>query len=174
MVAEPEAIVRLTRLRAELSVDCAAMNARVAEVAQLIDSWDTASSLGRPELVLLAVNLHGLYTALETALERVARLLDHSAPEGGSWHVDLLAQMKLDVPGVRPAVVPEIATQGLHELRKFRHFFRNAYVLNLDPLQVRLRADDLLRVADPVANALSGLQAHVAATLAELTGITRS
>jgi hypothetical protein len=147
------------------------MEARASEVEQLMDGWDKAGALGRPELALLAVNLHGWYTALETALERIARLLDQSAPEGGSWHVDLLAQMKIDVPGVRPAAVPEIVMPRLHELRKFRHFFRNAYVLDLDPAQVRERAADLLRVAHPVATALSGLQIHVAATLAELTGI---
>ena len=173
MVAEPEAVVRLTRLRTELAADCAAMKARASEVAQLSDQWDKSGSLGRPELVLLAVNLHGWYTAFETALEPVARLLDQSTPEGGSWHVDLLAQMKLDIPGVRPSVIPEAAMQALHELRKFRHFFRNAYVLDLDPQQVRQRAVDLLHADPPLADAMSNLQAHVTATLAELTGIAR-
>ena len=74
MVAEPEAVVRLTRLRTELAADCAAMKARASEVAQLSDRWDKSGSLGRPELVLLAVNLHGWYTALETALEDRLRL----------------------------------------------------------------------------------------------------
>jgi len=173
MVSEPEPVVRLTRLRVELAADCAAMDARSAEVAELVDRWDKGGSLGRPELVLLAVNLHGWYTALETALERVARLLDRSSPEGGSWHIDLPAQMKLDMPGVRPAVIPEQAVQGLHELRKFRHFFRSAYVLDLDEAQVRQRAAELLQVDRPMATALSGLQNHVASTLAELTGLAQ-
>ena len=173
MVAEPESVVRLTRLQAELATDFAAMKARASEVAELSSHWDRAGGLGRPELVLLAVNLHGWYTALETALERVARLLDQSTPEGGSWHVDLLGQMKLDIPGVRPSVIPDVAMRSLHELRKFRHFFRNAYVLDLDPLQVRQRVADLLRADPLLAGALSNLQAHVAATLAELTGTAR-
>ena len=144
------------------------MKARAAEVAQLNDRWDKADGLGRPELVLLAVNLHGWYTAFETALERVARLLDQSIPEGSSWHIDLLAQMKLDIPGVRPAVIPEGAMQALHNLRKFRHFFRNAYVLDLDPVQVKQRAADLLQAVPPLATAMANLQAHIGATLAEL------
>jgi hypothetical protein len=153
-----------------LVVDRAALEARAAETAELMGRWDTDGRLGRPELVLLAVNLHGWYTALETALERVARLLDQSVPEGGSWHIDLLAQMKLDVPGVRPAVLPEMAMQALHELRKFRHFFRNAYVLDLDPVLVHQRSSDLVRVSLPVADGLAGLQNHIASTLTALIG----
>jgi hypothetical protein len=173
MISEPDALVRLTRLCAELATDCTAMKARASEVAQLNSHWDKLGSLGRPELVLLAVNLHGWYTALETALERVARLLDQSTPEGGSWHIDLLAQMKLDIPGVRPSVLPEAAMQALHELRKFRHFFRNAYVLEFDPLQIKQRAADLLQADPLLAVTMSNLQTHLAATLAELAGASR-
>jgi len=168
MVAETEAVVRLTRLKTDLTGDRAAMDARESEVAELVGRWDQAGSLGRPELVLIAVNLHGWYTALETALERVARLLDQTVPDGGSWHLDLLAQMQLEVPGVRPAIVPEGFTPELHELRKFRHFFRNAYALELDAALVRQRAADLLRVCGPQAVAMAALRAHIDATLSEL------
>lgn len=170
MVAEPEVVVRLMRLRAEVGADRAAMEARAAEVGELLRRWDREGGLGRPELVLLAVNLHGWYTALETALERIARLLDQSVPDGNSWHVDLLVQMQLEVPGVRPAVISKSAEPGLHELRKFRHFFRNAYVLDLDPALVRQRAGDLSRVGDAVTAGLLALEAHIAATLVELLG----
>jgi hypothetical protein len=169
MVAEPDAVVRLTRLQAELAGDMAAMRERAAETGELLGRWDAEGKLARPELVLLAVNLHGWYTALETALERVARLLDQTVPEGAAWHLDLLAQMRLDVPAVRPAVIPEGAQSSLQELRKFRHFFRNAYVLDLDPAQVRQRAADLLAVSAPVSASLAHLQDHLAAVLAELT-----
>jgi hypothetical protein len=117
---------------------------------------------------LVAVNLHGWYTALETALERVARLLDQTVPDGGSWHLDLLAQMRLEVPGVRPAIIPESVMPELHELRKFRHFCRNAYALDLDAAMVRQRAADLLRVCGPEAGAMAALRARIDATLAEL------
>jgi hypothetical protein len=70
-------------------------------------------------------------------------------------------------------VIPEVSLQALHELRRFRHFFRNAYVLDLDPLQVRQRAADLLHADPPLAAAMSGLLAHIAATLSELTGGAR-
>jgi hypothetical protein len=40
MVAEPEAVVRLTRLRAELQADRMAMQARADETADLSNRWD--------------------------------------------------------------------------------------------------------------------------------------
>lgn len=168
MVADPELAVRLTRLQVELRHDLAAMRARAAELRELLDRWNRTGTLPRPELVLVAVNLHGWYTALETGLERIARLLDQTVPTGPTWHVDLVAQMQLEVAGVRPAVFPMAAASALHELRKFRHFFRNAYVLALDPLKVRTRAHDLDEVADPVAADVDRLLAHVEAVLASL------
>lgn len=169
MVAEPEAVVRLTRLRAELHSDSVAMQARADEAADLSLRWDHAGALSRAELVLLAVNLHGWYTALETALERIGRLLDQSVPEGEAWHADLIAQMQLEVPGVRPAVIPKGVESGLRELRRFRHFFRNAYVLDLDPVRVRERTADLLAISSPVAAGLAAAEAHVHAALLKLT-----
>ena len=169
MVSDPEVVVRLTRLSKELDSDMAALDARGREVGELVQAWGTAGSLPRAELVLLAVNLHGWYTALETALERVARLLDQTVPAGKTWHVDLLAQMQVEIPGLRPAVVPGAAIPELHELRKFRHFFRNAYVLDLDPALVRARAESLLRIRQPVVDGLSRLRAHMATAIAELT-----
>src|SRR5262249_28734103 len=105
MVAEAELAVRLRRLQAELRADLAALRARADETRELRATWERDGSLSRPVLILIAVNLHGWYTAAEAAYERVARLLDQAAPEGPAWHVDLLAQMRIEVPGLRPAVL---------------------------------------------------------------------
>lgn len=169
MVAEPEAVVRLTRLRAELQADRTAMQARADETADLSHRWDQYGALSRAELVLVAVNLHGWYTALETALERIGRLLDQSVPDGDAWHADLIAQMQLEVPGVRPAVIPKNVESGLRELRRFRHFFRNAYVLDLDPARVRARAADLAATSRPIVAGLVAIEAHVQAAIIKLT-----
>ena len=95
----------------------------------------------RDKTIVLAVNLHAYYTALETALERIARLLDESVPAGPTWHVYLVSQMSTEIPSVRPAVLPGGAGAELHELRKFRHFFRSAYVLELDPARTRAHGE---------------------------------
>jgi hypothetical protein len=170
MGSEPAAIVRLARLQQSLAVDCEALEARAAEVEELVGHWQRDGNLPRPELVLLAVNLHGWYTALETAFERVARLVDQSVPAGSAWHLELLEQMQLELPGVRPAALAPAAAAKLHELRKFRHFFRNAYALDLQPPLVRLRAEELLEVREPVSRQLTLLLRHVDAALAELSG----
>jgi hypothetical protein len=169
MAADPQALTRLARLRSEVAIDAQALAARTGEVAGLLANW-RRTPLGRAELMLVAVNLHGYYTALETLLERVARLLDEHVPEGPSWHVDLLAQMQVEIPGLRPPAIDPTVVEDLHELRKFRHFFRNAYVLDLDPEHVRRHADRLERIRLPVAAAIDRLLSHIDRTVQALSG----
>jgi len=163
---EPRAITRLARLQAELRPDLEALAARVAETSELLDRWKEAGRLERADLVLVAVNLHGYYTALETLLERVARLLDETTPQGPTWHVELIGQMQVEVPRLRPAVIDPIHVGDLHELRKFRHFFRNAYVLDLDPDQVRNHAERLTRLHPHLSRSIERLQRHLQSMIA--------
>lgn len=169
MAIEPD-LVRLTRLQAELRVDLVAIAARANETAALVVRWERDGSLPRSELIVAAVNLHAWYTAVECAYERIARLLDLSMPQGATWHVELLSQMQIEIPGLRPSVMPESVRAEIHELRKFRHFFRNAYVLDLDPQRVRDRTRELAS-ADPMVQAgLRQLDAHIDAVRAALLG----
>ena len=72
------------------------------------------------------------YSAIESALARIARLLDDSPPDGPDWHQALLTAMALDIEGVRPAVLSKPAQTALRRLLGFRHFFRHAYAVELD------------------------------------------
>lgn len=168
MVRDPQLLARLARLAAEVAIDRAALVARADETRVLLSSWDEAGALQRAELMLVAANLHGYYTALETLCERVARQLDENLPTGASWHADLLSQMQVEVPGLRPAVLPAEVVGELHELRKFRHFFRNAYVLDFDPVLVRLHAERLGRIHDRVAATMAEFGAHLQRTMRAL------
>jgi len=69
MVRDPDVLVRLRRLQAEIAVDVTALRERDRETRDLSARWDAEGGLQRAELVLTAVNLHGWYTALETGLE---------------------------------------------------------------------------------------------------------
>ncbi len=81
----------------------------------------------------VALNLHTFYSGLERIFELIALELDGGLLGGDAWHTELLRQMALDVPDVRPRVIrPETAAQ-LDEYRKFRHRIRNIYATNLDP-----------------------------------------
>ena len=123
--------------------------------------WRSKNAIERAELMLVAINLHGYYTAFETLCERVARQLDENVPTGPTWHAELLAQMQVEVPGLRPRVVDHAATEELHELHKFRHFFRNAYVLDFDPALVAAHAERVLRIHPLLRSGIAGLQLHV-------------
>lgn len=166
MTNEPDVAVRLSRLATELAIDLEALHARHAEVSSLMDATERPPT--RTELLVVAVNLHGWYTCLETALERIARLLDQTVPTGAAWHTELIGQMQVEVRGLRPAVLPASCAGELHELRRFRHFFRNAYVLDFDPERLRARAADLRRVHQPVTLGLEALLAHIRAVLDRL------
>jgi hypothetical protein len=98
-----------------------------------------AAEIPREALALMAIDLHSYYTKLESLLERILVSFEGQAPKGESGHAGLLRVAGLTIPGVRPAIFAESSREVLDELRKFRHFFRHAYALDL-------RADKLERV----------------------------
>lgn len=50
----------------------------------------------------------------------------------GRWHRELLEKMFLDIPTLRPPVLPEQLRSILGDLLGFRHLFRHAYELKID------------------------------------------
>ncbi|HVW30737.1 MAG TPA: hypothetical protein VHC69_35515 [Polyangiaceae bacterium] len=167
MTSTPGTAARLSRLLAEIRVDRDALAVRGKDIAERLGrTADRGPS--RDEILVLAMNLHGWYTALETLLERVARLLDESVPTGSSWHAELLDQMGVEVAGLRPAVLDRANRVDFSELRKFRHFFRNAYVFNFDAARVLSHAERVSRVEPSTLAGIARLEAHLVAVLAEL------
>jgi hypothetical protein len=84
----------------------------------------------------VALNLHGFYSGLERLFEMTALQVDGSTLAGDSWHAELLQQMRLDIPEVRPPVLREDTASRLDEYRKFRHRIRNIYATKLDPERI--------------------------------------
>jgi hypothetical protein len=159
MGADAGTIVRLSRLLVDGAIDTKALHDRHEEIASLLAQPEPS----RSDLLVLGVNLHAYYTALETLLERVARLVDEDVPNAATWHRDLLLQMRIDLPGLRPAVIPPETIPDLDELRKFRHFFRNAYVLDLDREKTLGHAGRVVRVHPPLASSVARFLQHVEA-----------
>lgn len=90
---------------------------------------ETDSLPGRAERIVVAHILENSYTAVETALLRIAQGFDNSlSPE--RWHSDLLDKMVLEKKGIRPRVISDETHRLLTELMRFRHFKR--YYLELD------------------------------------------
>jgi hypothetical protein len=168
MAGDPQLLARPSRLLAEVAIDRAALAARGEETSAMLSKWHAEVSLGRAELTLVAANLHGWYTALESLCERVARQLDENVPTGPTRHIDLLSQMQIEVPELRPPVIAAGVVGDLHELRKFRHFFRNAYVLEFDPALVRAQAERLDRIRATVGETLDRLCGHLEMVVQDL------
>lgn len=81
----------------------------------------------------LAYQLHNLYCAIEDIFLLIAEAFENRIGDGGGWHVELLSRMRREIPGVRPSVIEEADVRALDELRSFRHVFRHAYALDIDP-----------------------------------------
>lgn len=74
--------------------------------------------------------------AFENIFQNIAAAFENSIDDVGRWHTQLLERMRLDVMPLRPAVIDHEAYTALDELRRFRHMFRHAYSLQLDPMRL--------------------------------------
>jgi hypothetical protein len=79
----------------------------------------------------MGYQLHNLYCAFEQVFEIIAQFFENNIA-GERYHTDLLRRMRLTIEGIRPACISEEAFTLLDELRRFRHFFRHAYLSELD------------------------------------------
>jgi hypothetical protein len=126
---------RIARLRAEINSDLLAFQSKVEELRGL----PPLSGAERATLAQAAVALHHAYGAVESALIRIARVIDDGLPEVPEWHQALLHVMTLPIDSIRPAVLSGETYALLQRLLGFRHFFRHAYAVELDGA----RMDDL-------------------------------
>jgi hypothetical protein len=123
-----------------------------------LEACAAAQSVGPNQRFLIdaaALNLHTFYGGVERIFEWVARELDGSTPGGPSSHRDLLAQMAMDVPGDRPAVISPATRTSLDEFMRFRHLVRNLYTWDFVPAKI----NDL---AEQLPGALKSLEADLA------------
>ena len=84
--------------------------------------------------------IHHLYTAFESYFLRVAKHFGSNLDDS-TWHRELIDRMRIEVPGIRPALIPPELAEDLDELRRFRHRFRNIY-------KSQLPADRVLEVSE--------------------------
>ena len=143
MSPEQLAAAELLRLARDIEAEVEVIETLAREVAEVVAR---PLPLGAEAQAYLAMKLHGWYTGLEALLERVARLLEGSVPDGPSSRQDLLRDMTLSLPGIRPAVIDRSRLADLTELLSFRHFFRHAYAVPLDEEAMRRHAQRLGQV----------------------------
>jgi hypothetical protein len=138
------------RLRAELQE----MEPTLAAVERHWRHFRTTASDHDAFLNSVAFNLHSLYSGLERMFELIAIEVDGGALGGERWHSEMLNQMTLDLPGVRPPVIAKATAAQLDDYRRFRHLVRNIYATNLDPDRIEALVDALPLVWDDVRQEL--------------------
>ncbi|MFN8592282.1 MAG: hypothetical protein U0031_12555 [Thermomicrobiales bacterium] len=108
-----------------------------------------------------ALNVHDFYTGLERIFTRVATTLDQTLPAGPEWHRELLKQMAVEIPGLRPAVLTPELVADVDEFLRFRHVVRHLYAFELDPERI----DRLVHRLGPTSRALLAALASFATAL---------
>jgi hypothetical protein len=107
-------------------------------VARVEHAWKEASA-NNDEFYFdsVALNIHSFYSGLERVFEKIASAVDRSLPQGINWHKELLNQMALEIPNVRPAVISEKTHKQLDNYRGFRHVVRNVYSYHISPEKMK-------------------------------------
>ncbi|MCT7995246.1 hypothetical protein [Laspinema olomoucense] len=83
------------------------------------------------DAVMLADIFCNTYTCVETILFRISRVFENHL-DAHQWHKELLRKMRIEVPGIRKAVLSRDSYTLLDELRRFRHFKRYYYDFDYD------------------------------------------
>ena len=109
------------RLAAEIDSELEALAALGEEFADTPKGNETHSVRARGSI------LHDFYNGVERVFLRIARELNGGVPRGEQWHRDLIGDMALTIPGLRPAVIDDDLALVLGEYLRFRHVFRNVY-----------------------------------------------
>ncbi len=81
--------------------------------------------------------LHDFYGGIERVFVRIAEELNGGVPHGEQWHRQMLTDMSLEIPDVRPAVIEQDLARQLADYLRFRHVFRNVYGSLLEAERMR-------------------------------------
>ena len=132
-----EALVR--RLAAEIEAELAGLDELERELANAPRQDDSYSLRARGSI------LHDFYGGVERVFVRIASELNGGVPRAEQWHRELVRNMTLEIPEVRPAVLDPALAEALGAYLRFRHLFRNVYgsvieAERLHPLEERLPA----------------------------------
>ena len=83
-----------------------------------------------------SLNMHDVYSGFERIFKQIAATVDGNVPSNADWHRDLLEQMGLNLPKVRPPALGSETIERLDEYLCFRHVVRNIYTFSFDPERI--------------------------------------
>ena len=125
------------RLAAEIEHDLERLEQLREELATAPRGDDTFTLRARGSI------LHDFYSGIERVFVRIAEELNGGLPQGEQWHLQIITDMSLEIPGVRPPVIDTALAEVLADFLRFRHVFRNVYgsplqAERMPPLEERL------------------------------------
>jgi hypothetical protein len=131
-------------------------------VARVENAWKKAAA-NNDEFYFdsVALNIHSFYSGLERVFEKIASAVDSSQPQGINWHKELLNQMAMEIPNVRPAVISEKSRELLEPYRGFRHVVRNVYTYHIMPDKMKPLAKSIRPVFKQVEKELSAFSRFI-------------
>ena len=122
--------------RRVLTVDIEADDSQIAKIYQRLAAYETP--LDEDKTIVVGYYLHNLYTAFEHICLVVAEAFENQISDRSQWHSLLLRRMTLDIEGMRPRLFRDETYRYIDELRRFRHVFRSAYSITLDPQRMEM------------------------------------
>ncbi|UCH98276.1 MAG: antitoxin [Candidatus Aminicenantes bacterium] len=85
--------------------------------------------------------LHNFYNGAENIFKDIASVFGNRVDKE-EWHSTLLKRMLLEIEDVRPKVISIDLYKKLLDYKNFRHFFRHAYLFELDWGKMKGLVDD--------------------------------
>lgn len=135
-------------LRAQIEAELLQLQAIVPQVETLLDLLPQTENphLKSGLISGIALHLHNFYTGAERVFNAIALDVEEGVPTGADWHRQLLDQMAIALPEVRPPVIRPATQVQLDEFRRFRHVVRSSYAYQLEPERVIALAQKLAEV----------------------------
>lgn len=124
----PDYLLLADRIQQELN-DLAQVVARTERAIHAADHYVEDNDLF---IDAAALNLHDFFAGLERIFQQITTHVDGNLPAGQGWHRQLLEQMQIDLPNLRPPVLSSETAESLDEFLRFRHVVRNVYAFQFD------------------------------------------
>lgn len=110
--------------------------ASIEKLYEALGIPDLSGTAPPKEVIFIAYHLHGLYTAFENIFRNISTVFENHL-EPSEWHRQLLQRMQLDLTPLRPAVIDIEMYEKLKDMLGFRHVFRAAYGVSLNPVRLQ-------------------------------------
>jgi HepT-like protein len=152
--------VDAVRLRAEIARELEALTHVLGEITSRRSVRDDTT------MYALALLLQNYYTGAERIFQRIAQHLGGAPPSGARWHLELLDDMALQLPDVRPAVISRVTHKALSRLLRLRHILRNLYAWTLRREELDPHIDELPSAHDALVADLARFMEFLSALAA--------